>query len=81
MLDDLANKNIDGVLTSLPISVNLIAENEGIYSVLDVVESKNKLVIVFREESILKEEVDAIIEEMIEDGTYEVIYEKWFDYN
>ena len=81
MLDDLKNKRIDGVLTSLPISVNLISENEGIYSVLDVVESNNKFGIIFKEGSTLKEEVDVIIEEMMEDGTYDGIYEKWFDYN
>ncbi len=81
MLDDLKNKKIDGVLTSLPISVNLMAENEGIYSVLDVIESNKEFGIVFKEGSALKEEVDKIIEEMMGDGTYEDIYNKWFSYN
>ena len=81
MFDDLRNKNIDGVLTSLPISVNLLTENEGIYSVLEVVESNKEFAIVFSEGSILKEEVDRIIEEIIEDGTYENIYNEWFTYN
>ena len=81
MFDDLRNKNIDGVLTSLPFSVNLLTENEEIYSVLEVVESNEEFAIVFNEGSILKEEVDRIIEEIIEDGTYEDIYNEWFAYN
>jgi len=81
MLDDLRNKNIDGVLTSLPISVNLLTENEGIYSILEVVGSNKEFGIVFNEGSALKEEVDRIIEEIMEDGTYENIYNEWFGYN
>ena len=78
MLDDLRNKNIDGVLISLPIGVNLLVENKGIYSVLDNVKSNKKFGIVFSKGSVLKEEVDKIIEEIKEDGTYDDIYNKWF---
>jgi ABC-type amino acid transport substrate-binding protein len=81
MFDDLKNKNIDGVLCSLPIIVNMMAENEGIYSVLDTVESNKEYGIVFNEGSALKEEVDRIIEEIMEDGTYNSIYNKWFNYS
>jgi len=81
MFDDLKNKNIDGVLCSLPIIVNMMAENEGIYSVLDTVESNKEYGIVFNEGSVLKEEVDRIIEEIMEDGTYNSIYNKWFNYS
>jgi len=81
MFDDLKNKNIDGVLCSLPIIVNMMAENEGIYSVLDTVESNKEYGIVFNEGSALKEEVDRIIEEIMEDGTYNSIYNKWFSYS
>jgi glutamine transport system substrate-binding protein len=81
MFDDLKNKNIDGVLCSLPIIVSMMAENEGIYNVLDTVESNKEYGIVFNEGSELREEVNGIIEEMMEDGTYNNIYNKWFSYN
>ncbi len=81
MFDDLKNKNIDGVLCSLPIIVSMMAENEGIYSVLDTVESNKEYGIVFNEGSELREEVNGIIEEMMEDGTYNNIYNKWFSYD
>ena len=81
MHDDLRNKNIDGFLISQPMSIYILAENEGIYSVLEVVESNVEFGIVFNDESALKEEVDRIIEEIKEDGTYEAIYNEWFDYS
>ena len=80
MFDDLRNQNIDGVLISLPIGVNLMAENEGIYSVLEVVKSNKEFGIVFSKGSALKEEVNRILEEIREDGTFDEIYGKWFSY-
>lgn len=81
MFDDLKNRNIDGVICSLPIIVGIMSENEGIYTVLDTVESNKEYGIVFNEGSELREEVNRIIEEMMEDGTYNNIYNKWFSYN
>ena len=80
MLDDLGNKNVDGVLISLPMWV-LLVENKGIYSVLEVVKSNKEFGIVFTKGSALKEEVDKILEEIKEDGTYDDIYNKWFNYS
>jgi ABC-type amino acid transport substrate-binding protein len=80
VFDSLKNKEIDGVLISLPIGVNLLTENEGIYSVLEVVESNKEFGIVFSKGSTLKEEVDGILNEIKEDGTYDDIYTKWFNY-
>jgi ABC-type amino acid transport substrate-binding protein len=80
VFDSLKNKDIDGVLISLPIGVNLLAENEGIYSVLEVVESNKEFGIVFSKGNTLKEEVDRILERIKEDGTYDDIYNKWFNY-
>ena len=80
MLDDLGNKNIDGVLISLPMWV-LLVENKGIYCVLEVVKSNKEFGIVFTKGSALKEEVDKILEEIKEDGTYDDIYNKWFNYS
>ncbi len=81
MFEDLRNKNIEGILISLPMGVSLIAENNGIYSVLEVVKSNKEFGIVFRKGSALKEEVDSILEDIMGDGTYDEIYSKWFNYS
>jgi glutamine transport system substrate-binding protein len=81
MFDDLKNKNIDGVICSLPILVGMMVDNEGIYNVLDTVEATKEYGIIFKEGSELKEEVNGIIEEMMGDGTYNNIYNKWFNYS
>jgi len=81
MFDDLRNENISGILISLPIGVNLMTENEGIYNILKTVKSNKKFGIVLEEGSTFKEEINRIIEEIIQDGTYDEIYDRWFDYN
>src|SRR4030042_6990378 len=81
MFEDLRNENISGVLISLPIGNNLMTENEGIYSVLEIIKSNKEFGIVLKEGSALKEEVNRIIEEIVLDGTYDEIYGRWFDYN
>jgi ABC-type amino acid transport substrate-binding protein len=81
MIDNLRNKNVDGVLISLPMWV-LLVENKGIYSVLEKgIKSNKEFGIVFTKGSALKEEVDKILEEIKEDGTYDDIYNKWFNYS
>ena len=60
---------------------NLITGNIGIYNVLEVVKSNKEFGIVFNEGSALKEEVDNILNEIKEDGTYDEIYNRWFDYS
>ncbi len=79
LFEDLRNENISGVLISLPIGTNLMTENEGIYSVLEIIKSNKEFGIVFKEGSALKEEVNRIIEEIVQDGTYDEIYGRWFD--
>ncbi|MBC7333620.1 MAG: amino acid ABC transporter substrate-binding protein [Actinobacteria bacterium] len=79
MLDDLKNKNIDGVLVSVPMGVSILKENKDMYMVLDRTNSNLEFVIVFRKGSELKKEVDRVLEEMREDGTYQRIYDKWFE--
>ncbi|MEA2016227.1 MAG: ABC transporter substrate-binding protein [Actinomycetota bacterium] len=80
MIDALKNREIDAILLSLPVGVNLITGDTGIYRVLEVIKSGKEFGIVFSEGSALKEEVDEIIEEIKNDGTYDEIYTEWFDY-
>jgi ABC-type amino acid transport substrate-binding protein len=78
MMEDLRNKSIDGVLISVPFGKNIIEENSGIYRVLETIESNKTFNIVFHKGSPLKDEVNRILEEMIQDGTYQDIYDTWF---
>jgi len=78
MLEELRNRNIDGLLISIPVGKNIIEEDNAIYRVLKIIESEKAFSIVFHKGSLLKDEVNRILSEMNEDGTYQEIYEKWF---
>jgi ABC-type amino acid transport substrate-binding protein len=80
MLDALKNREIDAVLLSLQIAMNLIKENKDKYIVLDETSSIKDYVIVFKNNSSLKPSVDEVIEEIKADGKYDEIYAKWFSY-
>ncbi|MBC8390332.1 MAG: amino acid ABC transporter substrate-binding protein [Actinobacteria bacterium] len=80
MIDDLRNKKIEGVLVTVPIAVNILKDNKEMCLVLDEVKSSKEFAIVFDKGSELKEEVDKVLEEIYEDGTYDTIYNKWFSY-
>jgi ABC-type amino acid transport substrate-binding protein len=78
MFDDLQNKKIEGVLISLPQGVNKLKDNRELYIVLNMIKTNKEFGIVFKKGNILKEEVDGILEEIKEDGTYDEIYSEWF---
>jgi ABC-type amino acid transport substrate-binding protein len=79
MVGDLKNKNISGILISLPMGINLIKGDAGTYNVLEVVKSSEEFGIVFKEGNTLRDEVNKILEEIRQDGTYDEIYDKWFN--
>ena len=78
MMDDLRNGNVDAVLKSVPVGVNIIQENNGLFRVLETVKSQRAFNIVFHKGSPLKDEVDRILDEMVQDGTYQEIHDSWF---
>jgi len=78
MMEDLRSGKIDAVLISLPVGKNIIEENEGIYRVLEVIRSSMMFNIVFHQGSPLREEVNRILAEMVQDGTYQQIHDRWF---
>jgi len=80
ILEALKNKNIEGALISVPVGKNIIEENKGIYRVLETVKSERELNIVFPKGSPLRGDVNRILAEIKEDGTYQDIYNKWFSY-
>ena len=80
MMDDLRNKKIEGVLVAVPIAVNILRDNKEMCLALDEVKSSKEFAIVFDKGSELKVEVDKVLEEIYEDGTYDMIYDRWFSY-
>ncbi|MDD3439763.1 MAG: ABC transporter substrate-binding protein [Clostridiaceae bacterium] len=80
MFDDLKNKKIEGLLISVPIGSSIIGENNGSYSILEIVRSNTEFGIVFAKGGILKDKVNRVLSEIKEDGTYEEIYNRWFEY-
>ena len=79
MFNDLQNKKIEAVLISLPQGVNKLKDNEEMYIVLEKIKSNKEFGIVFKKGSMLKEKVDRVLEDIKEDGTYDEIYNKWFE--
>ena len=78
MIEGLKNKDIEGILISIPLGKSIIEENNGFFSIIEIVKSEREYNIVFLEGSPLKDEVNSILEEMQADGTYQEIHDKWF---
>jgi ABC-type amino acid transport substrate-binding protein len=78
MMEDLKSGKIDAVLKSVPVGKNLIEENSGIYRVLETVKSNRSFNMVFHKGSSLRDEVNLILAGMVQDGTYQEIYDRWF---
>ncbi len=80
MLNALKAKEIDGIILSLPLAINLLKENSGIYQVIEEITSEKQYAIVLQNNSLLKEKINGAIDKIFEDGTYEEIYSRWFTY-
>lgn len=78
MIEGLKNKDIEGMIISVPIGKNIIEENNGLFNIIEIVKSEREYNIVFMEGNPLKDEVNNILEEMHQDGIYQEIYDKWF---
>jgi ABC-type amino acid transport substrate-binding protein len=78
MIEGLKNKDIEGILLSVPLGKNIVEENNGLFSIIEVVESDREYNIVFQAGSPLRDKVNTILKEIQEDGTYQEIYDKWF---
>ncbi|MCJ7665281.1 MAG: ABC transporter substrate-binding protein [Actinobacteria bacterium] len=78
MFEALKSKDIEGILVSVPLGKSVIEGNNGFFSIIEIVKSEMEYNIVFLKGSPLKDEINRILEEMKQDGTYQVIYDKWF---
>ena len=78
LLDGLKAQDINSMLLSLPVAINLIRENAELYIILDEPVSSQEFVIVYRKGSKLKGMIDTVLDELKSDGTYDAIYNTWF---
>ena len=78
LIDVLKTQEISAILLSLPVALNLIKDNTEVYNLIETTDSTLEFVVVYREGSQLKVMIDAVLDEMKSDGTYDTIYNKWF---
>lgn len=73
----LLNKTIDAFVIDFPIAAGLVGENPDELVVVGQFVTNENWGIVFEEGSELREHVDVILQEMIDDGTLKELQEKW----
>jgi polar amino acid transport system substrate-binding protein len=74
----LLNKQIDAFVIDFPIAAGLVAENPDDLTVAGQFVTNEDWGIVFEEGSALREHVNRVLQEMIDDGTVQKLQEKWF---
>jgi polar amino acid transport system substrate-binding protein len=74
----LLNKQIDAFVIDFPIAAGLVAENPDELTVAGQFVTNEDWGIVFEEGSELREHVNRVLQEMIDDGTVQQLQEKWF---
>jgi polar amino acid transport system substrate-binding protein len=73
----LLNQTIDAFMIDLPIAAGLVAENPDDLVVVGQFITNENWGIVFEEGSQLKQHVDRVLQEMIDDGTLKEFQDKW----
>jgi polar amino acid transport system substrate-binding protein len=73
----LLNQTIDAFIIDLPIAAGLVAENPDDLVVVGQFITNENWGIVFEEGSQLKQHVDRVLQEMIDDGTLKEFQDKW----
>jgi polar amino acid transport system substrate-binding protein len=73
----LLNKEIDAFVIDLPIAAGLVAENPDDLVVVGQFITNENWGIVFEEGSELRQHVDRVLQEMIDDGTLKEFQDKW----
>jgi polar amino acid transport system substrate-binding protein len=73
----LLNKTIDAFIIDLPIAAGLVAENPDDLVVVGQFITNENWGIVFEEGSELREHVDRVLQEMIDDGTLKEFQDEW----
>jgi ABC-type amino acid transport substrate-binding protein len=78
LINGLKAEEIQGILISIPIGVKILNEDPDTYRFVNKLESSIKYSIVLKKGSPLTERINKVLEELKDDGTYKIIYDKWF---
>ncbi len=75
----LQNGQVDAVINDFPVSADRAAKSDGELKIVENIPTGEQYGIAFPTDSDLREKVNDALAEIKEDGTYEEIYQKWFD--
>ena len=75
----LQNGQVDAVINDFPVSADRAAQSDGTLEIVENIPTGEQYGIAFPTDSDLREKVNDALGEIKEDGTYEKIYQKWFD--
>jgi ABC-type amino acid transport substrate-binding protein len=75
----LQNGQVDAVINDFPVSADRAAKSDGELKIVENIPTGEQYGIAFPTDSDLREKVNDALAEIKEDGTYEKIYQKWFD--
>ncbi|MHB1346765.1 MAG: substrate-binding periplasmic protein [Candidatus Humimicrobiaceae bacterium] len=78
LLNSLKAEEIQGILISIPIGVKILSEDPDTFRFVNKIESDIKYSIVLKKGSLLTEKINLVLKELKDDGTYKIIYDKWF---
>ena len=75
----LQNGQVDAVINDFPVSADRASQSDGELEIVQNIPTGEQYGIAFPTDSDLREPVNEALAEIKEDGTYEEIYQKWFD--
>ena len=75
----LQNGQVDAVINDFPVSADRASQSNGELEIVQNIPTGEQYGIAFPTDSDLREPVNEALAEIKEDGTYEEIYQKWFD--
>lgn len=75
----LQNGQVDAVINDFPVSADRASKSDGELEIVENIPTGEQYGIAFPTDSDLREKVNDALAEIKEDGTYEEIYQKWFD--
>ena len=75
----LENGQVDGVINDFPVSADRASQSDGELEIVQNIPTGEQYGIAFPTDSELRQPVNEALAEIKEDGTYEEIYQKWFN--
>ena len=75
----LENGQVDAVINDFPVSADRASQSEGQLEIVQNIPTGEQYGIAFPTDSELRPRVNKALQEIKEDGTYEEIYQKWFN--